>query len=349
MERSAGLGNSLAAQKIFIRRRRDLLKETRTLVPLPVDNLPPADGYVATVATVASVKRFEVNSTALRVIAWLNDPGFRSKLRINVHGGQGGDLEMGDPADDPDNEMKAERVVLWLRANGLATRGGLATICISACYSALDETLTPNSQAGAADTTSAIQRIARELGAGNQPIHGIEVTGSNEVIDTSGLGRKLKTPIGPGWGVLTETPTGKLVRGATTYDAFQFRLDVQPPWEVHLQEPNVNQSFALAPAGVTATRLPENHDGFSNSGWLVGDVKVPRKSNWQVLTHEAPTPTDPNATRIAVRMAPGWHPETPTSNSLVTSKFIRLSDSSFAPETGSIRFAKSGGKERVFS
>lgn len=362
VERSGGLGNQLAQQGIFVRRGR-FFRRNDTLEFLAVRDLPPARGYVASGATILSVKSAQVTDEVRALVRWINDSNFRSKIRINVHGSPGGELSM-DPREenappDPDNRMPAEAVVVWLRANGLTPGGGLKTINVSACYSALDAALFPNSRSGPRDTTSAIRRIATALAASGlaAPIRGVEVTGGNEAATGNGFARDFFAPTGGGFGKIEPVPDGKMQKGAFQYDAFFNRVEIPVTWELRFDLRNIDNSFLIAPQGATATRGPVNRDGGPNSGWIVRDqtgaeVKIEKLSNWLVFPESVLDPSQPQNVRIAVLPAPGWLPELSPifGRALRTFRFIRAPGKSQPlPDGALLRSAQSVAKERVFS
>ncbi len=353
-EKSRGLGNQLAVQRIFVRRERRKFSLTKVLTSLPVSNLPRDEGYVATAATLGSVKRSEVNPDVQQAVTWINDPRFRSKIRLNVHGSPGGKLEMG-PDSDPDSSIDAKLVAFWLKANGLTPGGGLKTINVAACYSSLDENLIPNSLSNGKDTTSAIRQIASGLAESsvNRPaIHGIEVTGGNEPSTGNGFARDFFVPTGGGFAAPEKIPDGEMLKGKFRYDAFFFRLAIPPTWTIELNPAQVNKSILIAPANAQATPDPKNTNQGPNSGWTVAGAQFGRKSNWLVYPQSTPHPSQPQDVRVVVIPAPGWLPEmTPEFGRAFRSlRFIHAPGSS-VPEPGQalLRTAQSTAKEKVTS
>jgi hypothetical protein len=350
-ERSFGLGNQLPKQKIYI--EGDEFDDI--LTSLPVTGLPSAEGYVATAVTVKSINRNELNTDAREVIRWINDANFRSKIRVNVHGSRGGTLSMGpeqgEEGFDPENEMPASKLVVWLKANGLKS-GGLKTIAVCACYAGLDDNLIPNSLSNGKDKTSAIAQIAAALGSskgiGEVAIPGVEVTGVNESVTGNGFSRSLVVPTGGSWTPIRPVLAGSIQKGTVTHQAFTFQLEAGPDWAVRPRTP-FNRSFVSAPAGAVPERLPGNKDDGPNSGWKIAGVTIPRKSNWLVFVE--PDPAQPQTTRVNVRLAPGWRPDLlrPVAGALITSRYIRRPGGKFKPGKAVIRIAQSTGKERVFS
>jgi hypothetical protein len=355
VEGSGGVGNQLADQRIFVRRKFFILGEKVVSLPIAgAAGLPPREGYVATAATVKSIARRETNPDAQLVINWINDPNFPSKIRVNVHGGQGGSLSMGPTSGtggDPENGVTAKELVVWLKHNGLRA-GGLRTINLSACFSSLDEDLIPNSLNTRGDRNSAIRQVADELAATSitSPfqIRGIEVTGTNESVN--GVRRTLVVPTGPGWSKIQKVHAGFTERRGVQYETFTFQMEVTAPWTLKLRSP-LGRSVAIAPAGAAMTPGADQKGEGPNSGWEVAGVKIPRKSNWLVFPDAVPDPNQPDDKRVAVQLAPGWIPDLfrEVAGALRTSAFLITPGSSVESSKARQRIAQSTGKERVFS
>lgn len=198
-------GATLTAKRTLVRPKAHVAPGVINRHPIGVKGLP-AQGYVATCATVAELAAGVVNAEDQAVVAWINDPAHIGKLRINAHGDGMGNIGMANGGRPlPVLYIEANEVVSWMRANGLAkivtgTTGsragtkntnGLITINIAVCMGARHGTTPAELNYWQTNSTpapnSAAARVAKALT--DAGMTGIEVTASNEITMDGASGR----------------------------------------------------------------------------------------------------------------------------------------------------------------
>jgi hypothetical protein len=283
---------------------------------LPLQGGLPSKGMVASMVSLEDIRQCRVTPEAQELVKWINESGQRGKLRINSHGDGMGRLGMKD-GQGGWQWVDASAVVSWLRANGLDDGGkkgnerqeGLSTINVAACMAARAGTkpATYNArrdQSSAAEG-SAVDAIVKQLQA--QKVHGVQVTGSNE-ITVSGGGQMSRT-LGTGIDV---APTSWLVdatRNKTTGKdeyfidipkGWQVKEAFRRGWEVHIPKAYDIQPDALntqqEPSAGWSLKLDRTRPGAQGldaqvevpAGWILDPQRrvIKPPLGWNVTAHK---------------------------------------------------------------
>lgn len=214
-----------------------------------------------------------------KLVTWINDPAGVGKLRINCHGDGMGQLGMGDKPNvlstlfgrPKMTWVAAGHLIDLLVANGLVATGGptspslagpkldngLITINLAICmggrFGATPATADPAAPNSRPAPRSAVSQILTRLR--NSHIHGIEVTGSNEITMMSNPGHngQLGRTLGVG---MNQLPGG---------------WDLDPGPAITVPAPfNVNPAGTIdIPVGWTVDAGPSNPSRQPSRGWIL--------------------------------------------------------------------------------
>ena len=212
-------------------------------------------GYLSTTVNMADIASGYEQNYGKEMVSWVLGGG-RSKIRITCHGDGEGYLEMKDQSSTL-HSIRADSIGKWLHANGLTARRNLEVINVNICMGAKCN-LTPaviKSGAYTAATGSAVELLARALGEAG--VHGIKVTGSNEVV--AGIEAKELpdlTPVGD-----TTLKAGQGVRKIQIPDGFGFEsttlmMTVPTNWVIEETVRSESRLFTIkAPSNWTVTKV----------------------------------------------------------------------------------------------
>ncbi|ACJ00099.1 hypothetical protein [Rhodospirillum centenum] len=178
--------------------------DVTSVVPKP----PPKDvdryNYLTVAVPVADIDRGTTTPVYRTYMKWAGDLSQVGKIRINCHGDGKGNLLMGSRDRKTVDSTTARKLVAWLNANGMAaphfTGGtglpfdkadkGFITLSMAFCMAArgasgpaftepIFDVVNPGPNSAVADAVDSFAALGW---------HGIEVTGSNEIIRSSSTG-----------------------------------------------------------------------------------------------------------------------------------------------------------------
>ncbi len=267
-------------------------------------------GYLSTAVDMADIAATNKDDFTRSAVNWILGGG-ASKIRITCHGDGEGNLEMLAKTAQGEvlNAMSADCLAKWLHANGLTEKKNLQVISMNLCMAA-KHNLTPavinNGQYSPAQG-SAVELVARTLGEFR--VHGVKVTGSNEVVSSidesavdpnndNRLAQVGDANLRPGQNVRRiQIPDG----GGFTFTASTLTLTLPTGWTVEPRQKAGSQLYGLKPPDgwtveriVPAIKRPEN---FANTdfrfkgpggklcnipsqGWIVDKSEVLTAEGW---------------------------------------------------------------------
>ena len=254
----------------------------QTIIFSGTRNLGPLDdkiSYVAITVPMSEISKALEASSTRDLISWLS--GAPSKLRFTCHGDGEGNLQMGNQTGGNDL-LPADCLATWLHANGLHQAGQLRTIALNMCLAARHD-LTPavikNGVYSPAEG-SAVAVLASKLGS--YGVHGIVVTGSNEVVDAKPTPGTTRTRV---TGDLASH--GQAFRKISIPRGFEFEtatmtMTVPDGWTIADRMLHESKLCVLKPPGTwTVKKLSgdflfegtedgkEKSYAFGNDGWIV--------------------------------------------------------------------------------
>ncbi len=166
----------------------------------------PRSDYLGTMVEFNEVSEKRKSYCTAQTIEWLRAK--ESKMRINAHGDGEGNIYMGN------TKIPAAKLVDWLVANGLTSRGQWRTLSLSICMGARTSWIAAGTaeDLSAPAIGSAVAEVAEALG--NAGVHGVKVTGANEIM----------------WGVV-ELPSHTTVEGGLLPGQTVIKIDLPTGWE----------------------------------------------------------------------------------------------------------------------
>jgi hypothetical protein len=197
--------------------------------PLNLDLLDDRVGYLAVSVPIESIAKALPNPAIRKMLEWVVKS--RSKLRFTSHGDGEGNVEMPDSVQQMQS-MSADCIAQWLYANNLTSKGELATISVNICMAA-KHNLTPAVLKAGKYTPaehSAVALLAAKLG--ELGIHGVTVTGSNEVVDAKEKPGYTRTPIS---GLLEKNAQGFRQIGIPqgfTFEPGSLKVTIPDGWSI---------------------------------------------------------------------------------------------------------------------
>ena len=268
-----------------------------------LDLLNDEIGYLGISVPMAEISGSIVDPEIGKMIAWIVAGG-ASKIRFNAHGDGEGNLQMAENIERVglvNKHISADCIAAWLTANGLARAGNLKTISINICMAARHK-LTPavlnNGQYTPAEGL-AVALLAGKLG--ELSVHGIKVTGSNEVVDSRVTAGGVRTPMS---GQLGDTqPFRKIsIPRGFAFDRATFTMTVPEGWTITDKIIHGSTLCAIKPPSNWTVRVISGDFTFegsgkdysiSNAGWIV------TTSTKEILSAEGWTRVDGRNMRFA--------------------------------------------------
>ena len=260
----------------------------------------PQIGYLSTTVNMADIASGHEQEYGREMVTWILGGG-KAKIRITCHGDGEGYLEMKDGASKL-HSLRADSIGKWLCANGLTAKRNLEVINVNICMGAKCN-LTPaviKSGAYTAAEGSAVELLARSLGEAG--VHGIKVTGSNEVVagieakelpDLTPVGdkkleagqgvRKIQIPDGFPFDSTTLTmtiPLGWSVGEAARSDSKLFTIKSPDNWLVTKDTSVFTRPVDPANAAYKFTSPTGGHCTIPSEGWIVDGKSVLSAEGW---------------------------------------------------------------------
>lgn len=191
--------------------------------------------YVNIAVDIGDIDKGDPSKGIRKLISWVSSPNHKGKLRINVHGDGEGNICMDDDKGYS-MEVPAAKIVTWLVSNGLQQGGadkGLKTISLALCEAARFQNtpalVLPGGDSATAAAASAVSQVVG--GLRQNGFHGIEVTGSNEIVSTGNAGKGIKGQLGrcidiPSYWKLSPEKEG------------EYSVRIRPPFSVRSDGPD---------------------------------------------------------------------------------------------------------------